>query len=243
MTNLSFSQELALTIYTSKETYPVDFEDAWQWLGYTRKDSAKEKLIRNFEEGLDYSAKWRSVAHGNGSTASRTEVIFLTVECFKSIGMMAGTSQGKAIRKYFLECEKVAKSVAEPKKAIHHYTDRVMKLDTHLSEVPPDYWVIMQHCGHILLKIEQMGYSVGAYDLVDSSIGKHWANYRRSLEMSESVVKVAKYKGVNQARFPVKPKAYPFDELGIFAKWLKDIYVVKHLPKYLEGTYKDIVKS
>lgn len=239
MTNLSFSQDIALNIYTSEETHPVDLDDAWQWLAYSEKRACLRKLQSNFEKGEDFLYKHTKTSGGGRPS----ELVFLTIDCFKSLGMMAGTSQGKTIRKYFLECEKVAKSKTEPKKAIHYYTDRVMKLDTHLSEVPPDYWVIMQHCGHILLKIEQMGYTVKAYDLVDSSIGKHWANYRRSLEMSDEIVKIAKYKGVNQARFPVKPKAYPFNELGIFAKWLKDVYVVKHLPKYLENTYKDIVKS
>jgi hypothetical protein len=52
-----------------------------------------------------------SVAHSNGLTASRTEQIFLTIDCFKSLGMMAGTEQGKVIRKYFLECERIVKEV------------------------------------------------------------------------------------------------------------------------------------
>lgn len=106
---MDFNIELAKSLIGSGADFPVDFDLAWQWVGYTRKDSAKEKLIRNFEKGLDYSAIWRSVAHSNGSTASRTEQIFLTIDAFKAFGMMAGTSKGKEIRKYFLECEKVAK--------------------------------------------------------------------------------------------------------------------------------------
>jgi hypothetical protein len=40
---------------------------------------------------------------------STKEVIRLTVETFKMWGMMSRTEQGKLIREYFLECEKVAK--------------------------------------------------------------------------------------------------------------------------------------
>jgi len=106
---IDFSKELALSLLGSGKEYPVDFEDAWQWLGYSSKQSAKKKLTRNFEEGEDYLSKWMSVAHSNGLTASRTESIFLTVDCFKALGMMAGTEQGKTTRQYFLRCEKELK--------------------------------------------------------------------------------------------------------------------------------------
>ena len=118
-----------------------------------------------------------------------------------------------------------------------------MKLETDLTSVPADYWVVMQHCGHILLNVEKMGYPVGAFDLVDGSIGTHWANYRKTLGLSESGVKTAKYKGVNQAKFPVSPKAYHFDELGTFAKWLRTIYLEQHLPDYLRSKYGKLTKT
>ena len=107
---MNFSKESALSLLGSSKEYPVDLEDAWQWLGYSSKQSAKKKLIRNFEEGEDFSAKWMSVPHSNGLTASRTETIFLTVDCFKSFAMMAGTEKGRETRQYFLRCEKEIKN-------------------------------------------------------------------------------------------------------------------------------------
>ena len=109
--NSEFSIKLAKQLVESEEQFPVNFSDAVIWLGYTRKDSAKEKLTRNFEKVIDYSVTWRNVPHSQGSGASKVEEILLTVETFKSLGMMVGTEQGKKIRKYFLECEKVAKQV------------------------------------------------------------------------------------------------------------------------------------
>ena len=109
MTILTFNQESAIALYQSNDEFPVNFEDAWQWLGYSSKQSAKKKLLRNFEKGIDYLSKWMSVAHSNGLTASRTEEIHLTIDCLKSLGMMAGTEQGRIIRKYFLECERTLK--------------------------------------------------------------------------------------------------------------------------------------
>ena len=111
----NFNKELALTLIESDIEYPVNFDDAWQWLGYGSKQSAKKKLTRNFKEGIDYSSKWMSVAHSSGLTASRSEAIYLTVECFKMLGMMAGTEKGREIREYFLECEdEIKKAQSEP---------------------------------------------------------------------------------------------------------------------------------
>ena len=112
MTILTFNQESAIALYQSNDEFPVNFDDAWQWLGYSSKQSAKKKLLRNFEKGIDYLSKWMSVAHSNGLTASRTEEICLTIDCLKSLGMMAGTEQGRIIRKYFLECERTLRHKA-----------------------------------------------------------------------------------------------------------------------------------
>jgi hypothetical protein len=44
-------------IAQSIDPYPVDFDDAWQWVGYTRKDHALEMLNANFEEGTDFDSR------------------------------------------------------------------------------------------------------------------------------------------------------------------------------------------
>jgi phage anti-repressor protein len=96
-------------LLNSSEPFPVDIERAWRWIGYKAKRNAKEVLLNNFEEGLDFL---RSSA--KTSTGGRpSESIWLTVDCFKSLGMMAGTEKGKEIRRYFLECERIAKQAVE----------------------------------------------------------------------------------------------------------------------------------
>ena len=130
---------------------------------------------------------------------------------------------------------------SEPKKAIAHYSDRVMKLKEQLKFVPEDHWVVMQHCGHVLLEIERLGYAVGAYDLADGSIGAHWGRYRKTVGLTATPM-VGKYK-VNQAKFPVSPNAYHLDELKVFVKWLEKTYILEHLPTYLQDRPKAIIKA
>ncbi|MGL6342712.1 MAG: GIY-YIG nuclease family protein [Waterburya sp.] len=49
-----FTQETANNLFNSSEQFPVDFDDAWRWLEYSKKDKAKDYLIANLEEGIDY---------------------------------------------------------------------------------------------------------------------------------------------------------------------------------------------
>ena len=92
---MNFNRDLAIALLESTEEYPVDFDEAWQWLGYSTKQKAKSKLEENFEEGIDFLTKGLK-----SSTGGRpSDLIVLTIDCFKSMGMMAGTEKGKQIRR------------------------------------------------------------------------------------------------------------------------------------------------
>lgn len=237
MTNLTFSQELAIAFYSSKESHPVDLDDAWRWLGYSTKQKALQSLKSNFEEGQDFLTK-----RVKSSTGGRpSDLILLTVDCFKSLGMMAGTSQGKAIRKYFLECERLAKSqpAPEPKKAVSYYTDRIVDLPKRLS-CPSGYWAVIEECGHLLLDVERAGYPVDRYDLLDGSVGRRYSDFRKVNNISNPTA-IAKYK-VDACPKPVEITVYPYSEMGIFKQWLKEVYMVNHLPKYLQDKYGKLAK-
>lgn len=105
-------RDLVLGFFESEEPFPIDFEDAWRWIGYSQKEVAKRSLINSgFVEGTDFSATLQKSTGGRPS-----ERILLSVECFKMFCMMAGTSKGHEVRLYFVDCEKELKRrVAEEK--------------------------------------------------------------------------------------------------------------------------------
>lgn len=108
MTTSDFTLDLALALFQSEEQFPIDFNDAWKWLEYASKGNAKRAFLNaGFIEGVDFCSFVINEKREIGAT--QVEVIKLTCDCFKMWGMMAGTPQGKKIRKYFLECEKIAK--------------------------------------------------------------------------------------------------------------------------------------
>ncbi len=116
MTNLNITiQSQIKTVVESEVEFAVDFNDAWQWLEYSRKDVAKRVLVTNFEEGVDYSSFRNIVEREIGAT--RVEQIYLTKDCFKQLAMLAGTTKGKEVRLYFLQCEKELRAIkaAQPK--------------------------------------------------------------------------------------------------------------------------------
>ncbi|HEY9874506.1 MAG TPA: hypothetical protein V6D12_13780 [Candidatus Obscuribacterales bacterium] len=131
---IAFNQNTALTLLNSPESFPVDFDDAWQWLGYASKRNGKDTLINNFLEGVDFlRSSTKSPTGGRPS-----EFIQLTIDCFKMLGMMAGTEKGKEIRAYFLECEKIAKQPQAAPQIQPDLNDNVEFLNTVIAALDID---------------------------------------------------------------------------------------------------------
>ncbi len=110
MSELSF--DLVFSMLNSDEEFPINLEDGWQWLGYSRKDTAKNTLVSTFEQGVDYIIQLPSetgAVSASGFPAFNRQDVYLTVECFKAFVMLAGTAKGKEVRKYFFRCEKQLK--------------------------------------------------------------------------------------------------------------------------------------
>lgn len=112
MSIVPFSLELAQQLYDSVERFPVDFDEAWEWLGYSRKDNAKRFFEKaGFVEGIDFEVFLMNEENPSGGRP--LQKIKLTAECLKQWGMMAGTEKGKEVRFYFLECERIAKAATQ----------------------------------------------------------------------------------------------------------------------------------
>jgi anti-repressor protein len=90
MSQLNFSLTTASILLNSSEQFPVDFDWAWQWLGYSRKDYGLDALKANFVVDSDFRFEQVNSTQQGGRPNNK---YYLTVECFKSWGMMAGTEQ------------------------------------------------------------------------------------------------------------------------------------------------------
>ncbi|MGB8689588.1 MAG: hypothetical protein WCD53_19925 [Microcoleus sp.] len=232
---MDFNIELAKSLIDSAEEFPVDLEKAWVWLGYSRKDKALETLKSYFVEGEDFvfhqSGEWRQ--------GGRSKDLYrLTVNCLKEFGMIARTDQGKQIRKYFLECEKIAKSKAVTR-PIGAYTERIKSIYENSHNVPKGYWTVLSEASGLLLWVETvLKLPVDKFDLMDGSIGIHWANYRAE-KLWACDRKQYDY------QFPDGHKcqawSYHRSEMLEFRDWLDDVYKFELLPPYLLRKYGAMV--
>jgi hypothetical protein len=108
MTNNTLSISMVSGYLESSDPFPIDFDQAWQWLGYSGKGRAKDRLIAEFIDGVDFRVFALKVKNPNGGRP--VEKIMLSVDCLKCLGMMAGTAKGKEVRQYFLDCERTLKA-------------------------------------------------------------------------------------------------------------------------------------
>lgn len=108
---IPLTQELVMGFFKSENPYPVDFEEAWQWLDYSSKGKAKRLLTKNFIENEHYIFALPIGQAKNGRGGHNRESIFLSKDCFKDMAMLAETAQGKIARKYFRACETALKEL------------------------------------------------------------------------------------------------------------------------------------
>lgn len=86
MTHIEFNEQIALNLIQSNDQFPVDFDAAWQWLEYSRKDNAKTNFQTcNFISDLDFRLLKVKETRPDGSFSHYREDINLTVDCFNLV--------------------------------------------------------------------------------------------------------------------------------------------------------------
>jgi phage anti-repressor protein len=107
--SLAFTVEMAQQLLSVEDQFPVDFDNAWVWAGFSSKQKAENAMetyeLNGSEQVINLGLKTSTVKGGRPSKHIR-----MTVDTFKEFCMVANTAKGKQIRRYFLECEKAVKS-------------------------------------------------------------------------------------------------------------------------------------
>lgn len=120
---MEITPEIVFALIQSEQEFPVDFDDAWHWIGYSTKGNAKAAFeAAGFVENVDY--KVFMINHKNSNGGRPRQKIMLTVEAFKMFCMMAGTQKGREVRLYFLRCEtelkqRIQEECTQSKENIH----------------------------------------------------------------------------------------------------------------------------
>jgi phage regulator Rha-like protein len=132
------------------------------------------------------------------------------------------------------------------------YIQRLQNMSDH--NIADDVWATFREGAEILLLVEKdYRVPVSQLDLCDGSIGNHWSQYREEIGIDRlknidgsyvedengNHIKTKKsyiHRHRNQ-RGNLPANAFDLSELPIFKKWLREMYVPTHLPKYLVDKY------
>jgi phage anti-repressor protein len=126
---MELTSEIVFALLQSDNPFPVDFDDGVEWWDCqtkngtsVRRDSLVRKLKMNFHEDFDYHLhkNVEMVMRQQGGGA-RVDKYFLSIECFKMMGMMLSGAKGRQIRQYFLDCEaELKRRLAEDAQTLGH---------------------------------------------------------------------------------------------------------------------------
>ena len=114
--------------YHPTNDYPINLEDVFKMIGFANKGNAKRTLENNFTKNEDY--KITILPSEKGYIAR--EDIMLNIDCFKSLCMLAKTSQGKEIRKYYVKLENIYNKII--KEEIKEQKNKLEEKDKLLKE-------------------------------------------------------------------------------------------------------------
>jgi hypothetical protein len=113
-TTLEFAKRFMFT-FDSKYQFPISIDSLIEMKVYDNKGNTKTKLIKNFILDIDYEVKILTsessevkILKKHGGIRHK-ENIMLTVDCFKSMCMLANSEIGKQVKIYYLDLEKIFK--------------------------------------------------------------------------------------------------------------------------------------
>ncbi len=116
--------------YNSTKDFVVKLDNTWKWIGFSQKIRAKELLVNNFTENVDYifgpdnsgakttNKKEEKLDEGFLSQEKKLNVggrpnenILLTIRCFKKLCLKAKTKKADEIHEYYLKLEDLMNEV------------------------------------------------------------------------------------------------------------------------------------
>lgn len=94
--------------YNQRTDFIINLDDVWEWLGFTRFDSAKRVIDKHFELNKDYLILTpQTCGARNGHGGNNKEIIMMSIYTFKRVCMKAGTSKSSSIHEYYIKLEEV----------------------------------------------------------------------------------------------------------------------------------------
>jgi hypothetical protein len=100
--------------YDSTNDFIIDLDNVWKWLDFCQKQRAKELLEKNFIIEKDYKCLLTPESEQKkGRGGHNKQTIMLTIKCFKSLCLKAGTKKADEIHEYYMKLEEILQKTIE----------------------------------------------------------------------------------------------------------------------------------
>ena len=93
--------------YNSTKDFVIDLDKIWEWMGFNKKGTAKQSLIKHFVLNKDYKSAIHENQQENVRGGHNRETITMTIHTFKLFCIKAGTSKANEIHEYFVKLEEL----------------------------------------------------------------------------------------------------------------------------------------
>lgn len=164
----------------------------------------------------------------------------------------AGSNNGEAAKSYrvlarkgfndFIYAQVGYNPAGIPSVAWQQFHDRVSLV---YHTVPDGYFSIFKEIADIIVTMIRSGSKIGKDFIPDISAGLAWAKYWKAENLEVVYGERRRYEHNYPDYFPQalsNPQpayCYPDDALGEFRKWVRDFYLDRQLPKYLESKVRE----
>ena len=105
--------------------------------------------------------------------------------------------------------------------------------------VPDGYFSVFKEISDILVTMIRKGANLGNTFIPDISVGQHWGKFWASENLEVLYGERIKYEHNYPLYFPQaasnpqSPYCYPDEALGEFRKWVREVYIPRKMPDYL----------
>ena len=162
---------------------------------------------------------------------------FITKDGFMMLAMGFTGEKAAKFREMFIAAfNKMEQSISAARTPILLPTYQQRMLDEPTTGCPDNRWCIFDQSEKIMFIIEKNIGSVSEYDLVDGSIGIHWAKYREGKSWAKPFTYY--WHEFKDKRGKQQSKCYEYSELEYFKVWLRRVYQAHHLHDYLLNKFK-----
>ena len=105
--------------------------------------------------------------------------------------------------------------------------------------MPDGYFSVFKELADVFVTLIRQGVNIGKSFIPDISVGQRWAKHWTDQNLDVVYGPRMRYEHNYPAYFPQAvsnpqaPYCYPDDALGEFRKWVREVYIARHMPGYL----------